>query len=135
MAHAHPNDNNAWTAQVEFRDRTIEVRVDRIHKKSEADRIARESVAKLDLAWPMIQANLAESLHHAYNHTQVNSAADIPLLDREEFLAKISIQSIEIMDKPNTITIYFHDEGLFGGRTIAIIWPPDQNMNPAQLID
>lgn len=133
MKFTQEHKDGDWTADVEFRGRTIQVRVDPVHNEAEISTLAVKMIARIDAAWPLILTHIANSLHHAYNETWSDPDQGFPMLDREAFLQKIQLSAIWLMDERDAVSLLFDDCDLFGGHSIEISCDPDGTIHKPQL--
>ncbi len=100
---------------------------------SEHGSIAGAVIRKIESEWPTIRENLLRSLHGLYNDTWADPDQGFSPLPAEEFLERIKLELVDVMDEEGALSLYFDDSDLFGGHTIDLFWTADGRMYDATL--
>jgi len=100
---------------------------------SEHGSVAGAVIRKIESEWPTIQENLLRSLHGLYNDTWADPDEGFSPLSADEFLERIKLELVDVMDEEGALSLYFDDSDLFGGHTIDLFWTADGKMHDATL--
>jgi hypothetical protein len=114
-----------WETQVKFQGSEITLRIDECYPEANLEQLGKQAIEKVDSNWNLIQDNIANSLLDTYNEAWADDEEGYPELSREEFLKRIDLETIELMDE-GALTIYFSDAGLFGGHWIDLFWTEEK---------
>ena len=132
MDFAQNTGSQQWEADAPFRERTIRVRVDPSHDAGKRAALAAAALKKADTAWSDIERNLVRSLFALYNDAWSDPDEGFPVLSEAEFLARVTLGTIVVLDEPDALSLYFDDGELFGGHLIDLFWA-DGKMHDAAL--
>jgi hypothetical protein len=122
-----------WHAQAVVRGQPVNLTIDGLHPTSEHERLATSAVTRVENAWGMIQQNVLSSLHPLYNKAWANSEQGCPPLSPEEFLKRIRLEGVDVLDEERALSLWFNDSNLFGGHMIHIFWNSNGKMYNASL--
>lgn len=133
MHFTRTSDRDDWTGKVLIRGTSVRMTIDSSHALSEHERLAQEAISRIEKAWPEIEANLLRSLHVLYNNTWAEPEEGFDPLPADEFLKRLVVDTVWVMDEEPALSLYFDDSGLFGGHTIDLFWNSDGKMYDATL--
>jgi hypothetical protein len=122
MDFAQNTGSQQWEADAPFRGRTIRVRVDASYDAAARVALANAALKKAAAAWSEIERNLVRSLLTLYNDAWSDPDEGFPVMSEAEFLERITLGTIVVLDEPDAISLYFDDGDLFGGHTIDLYW-------------
>ncbi|MBW3539183.1 MAG: DUF2262 domain-containing protein, partial [Planctomycetes bacterium] len=100
--------------------------------ETELAQLASQVLERVDRHWNQIQENIADSLLRTYNTSWADPDGGFPELTRDEFLAKITLAQVQLMEE-DAITLYFGDSDIFGGHVVDVFWTVEK-MYPATLV-
>ena len=119
-----------WESPAKVMDLDINLRIIEGYAESELEPIARKTIAKVEDGWAKIQKNIGDSLLDMYNETWCDPEEGLPQLSREDFLGKISLNWIDVMED-DSLSLYFNDADMFGGHVIDVFWTPEKMYDAA----
>lgn len=114
-----------WETHVKFQGDEITLRIDESYPEADLEQLGKQALEKVDSNWTLIRDHIANSLLDTYNEAWADPAEGFPELSREEFLEKIELESIELMDE-GALTLYFSDSDLFGGHGVDLFWTEEK---------
>jgi len=114
-----------WETHVKFQDCEITLRIDQSYPKAKLEQLGKQAIEKVDSNWALIQDNISNSLLDIYNEVWADPDEGFPELSREQFLEKIELETIELMDE-GALTLYFSDSDLFGGHGVDLFWTEEK---------
>ncbi len=115
-----------------MRGRVVELAIDKSYPQQALTQLGSAVVKRIADHWEEIQRNLADSLLETHNESWADPDEGFPELSRDEFLGKIILDSIRLMEE-NSITLYFGDSDIFGGHLVDVFWTTEK-MCPATLV-
>jgi hypothetical protein len=125
MEFTHDDRINYWQSEVKCQGHQIKLRIDSSSPEDELDQLAQHAIEKVESNWGNIQDNLANSLLETYNDDWADPDEGFPEFSRDEFLEKVVLETIELMDE-GALTLYFSDSDLFGGHWIDLFWTEEK---------
>ena len=134
MGFERSSADRPWEARVVIRDAPASMTIYDACPSSEVEALARSVVAKIEDAWPNIRANLLRTVHPLYNDTWADPDQGFEPLSTEDFLQRIRLDLVDVMDEEGALSLYFDDAGLFGGHTVDLFWTADGKMHDATLV-
>ena len=114
-----------WEAPATVMGQGIKLRIIEVYSESELASIAHATIAKVEDNWDVIQKNISDSLLDMYNETWSAPEEGLPQLSRDEFLSRIGLSWIDVMEE-DSLSLYFDDANLFGGHVIDVFWTPEK---------
>ncbi len=128
---ARQQDPFLWLCECELWPQPVQVEIATEEDTCDNDeQLARDAALKVRDSWTLIRENLLRSVHPLYNDTW--RAPENPVLDAAEFMQKISLSTIQVMDE-GSLSLYFADGDLFAGHLIDILWTGEGEMYDATL--
>lgn len=121
-----------WEGSASVRGRVVELAIDKSYPQQALTQLGSAVVKRIADHWEEIQRNLADSLLETHNESWADPDEGFPELSRDEFLGKIILDSIRLMEE-NSITLYFGDSDIFGGHLVDVFWTTEK-MYPATLV-
>ncbi len=121
-----------WEGSASVRGRVVELAIDKSYPELALTQLGSAVVKRIADHWEEIQRNLADSLLETHNESWADPDEGFPELSRDEFLGKIILDSIRLMEE-NSITLYFGDSDIFGGHLVDVFWTTEK-MYPATLV-
>lgn len=121
-----------WLTEASFQGRGITIAVDKCYPKEELSQRTRDAFNRVRQSWGEIQNNIVDALLETHNEAWADPDEGFPELTREQFLSKVLLDQIKIMEE-ESITLYFLDSQIFGGHLIDVYWTP-KTMYPATLV-
>ena len=122
-----------WKTQVVIHGKPVKLTIDGLHSPSEHQRLAASAITRVEDTWGVIEQNILRSLHPLYNKAWADPERGFPPLNAEEFLKRIELESVWVLDEERALSLYFRDSDLFGGHSIHIFWNSDGKMYDAGL--
>jgi hypothetical protein len=133
MKFGRESADRPWEADVLIRSAQVRMSIYDACPSSEHEALARAVIAKIETAWPSIRANLLRTVHPLYNDTWADPALGFGPLSAEDFLQRITLAQVDVMDEEGALSLYFDDGDLFGGHTIDLFWTADGKMYDSTL--
>ena len=114
-----------WVTPVTLKGQKIRLRIIRDYPENDLESIAEEILERIRENWKAIEKNICDSLHNLYNEGWAEPEAGSPRLSREQFLEKIRLSWIDVMEE-ESMSLIFTDSGLFGGHVVDLFWTPEK---------
>ena len=111
----------------------ITILTDSCFSHEERTQYTSAAITRIETHWEVIEQNLIHSLHKMYNETWAEPDDGFPELTATEFLAKLKLNLITMMEEPNCLNLYFNDGDLFGGHSIELYWT-NEKMYDANIV-
>lgn len=121
-----------WESSASVQRRVVNIAIDNSCPQQELVRLTSSVVERIESHWPEIQSNLASSLLDTHNESWADPEEGFPELSRDEFLAKLILETIQLYGE-ESITLYFSDSEIFGGHLVDLLWTTEK-MYPASLV-
>jgi len=123
-----------WEADVVIHDASVSMSIYDACPSSEVEALARSVIDKIEAGWSNIRANLLRTMHPLYNDIWADPSQGFGPLSAEDFLKRITLDLVDVMDNEGALSLYFCDADLFGGHTIDLFWTADGKMHDAALV-
>jgi hypothetical protein len=120
------NASGDWETNATLAGHPITILVDSCFTPEERTSYALAAIAQIETYWEAIEQNLIDSLHKMYNESWAEPDDGFPELTATEFLAKLKLNLVTIMEEPDCLNLYFEDSDLFGGHSIELYWTKDK---------
>jgi hypothetical protein len=126
--------DRAWESDIVIRCAPVSMLIYGDCPDSQLEALAHAVVVKIETEWPNIRANLLRTVHPLYNDTWADPAQGFGPLSPDDFLQRITLEVVDVMDEEGALSLYFGDGDLFGGHTIDLFWTADGKMHDATLV-
>jgi hypothetical protein len=123
-----------WCTDVDIQGTPVHLVIDKVHPSSAHERLAVSSMTRVSESQGVMRDNLLRSLHSLYNDTWADPDQGFPAMEEGEFLKRITLKEIKVLDEEGALSLFFEDGDLFGGHMIEIFWPSEGKMYAATLV-
>jgi len=113
---------DAWEEERQIRGERVNVSVSNCYKLEEYETVIREVEATINELWHKVESVLIQYLLKHYNNNWRQEGQ--PELERPEFIARIELNGIHIMED-QAFDLYFLDNNLFQGHFIELFVDSD----------